>query len=125
MRLAKAAAAEKAPPIGPPRRAPSPGRQQLLPTEGFPVSPGAAYTLRVGVADAGDPNVDTALLLRPGSLVLTAPPKAAARGPYAAVRRGPGGGEELGGAAPRRVASVARGNAYNGFWAPEFCKKLR
>jgi hypothetical protein len=58
---------------------------QLLPTQGYPVVPGTTYVIRVGVADVGDADVDTAVLLKAGSLVLTAPPAVDAGGPYSAV----------------------------------------
>lgn len=70
-----------------------------MPTQGFAVQPGTVYTIRIGVADAGDANVDTALFLRAGSLALTAPPTVSAGGPYTAVRRG--------GVGPRRRPRLA------------------
>jgi hypothetical protein len=57
----------------------------VLPTKGFPVAPGSSYAVRAVVADAGDANVDSLLMLVAGSLQLVQPPTAAAGGRYKAV----------------------------------------
>ena len=82
---------------------------QLLSTRGYSVTPGAAYIIRAGVADADDPNIDSALLLKAGSLVLTLPPSVQAGGPYSAVRRRGGGRQAFprGGGFKRRQSHAA------------------
>ncbi|KIZ01539.1 hypothetical protein MNEG_6418 [Monoraphidium neglectum] len=79
------------------------GFTQLLPSSGYPVQAGGAYTLRIGVADAGDPNVDSAILLKTGSLVLTPPPVVDAGGPYNSFA---GGDLNLAGTASSAIAFV-------------------
>jgi hypothetical protein len=58
---------------------------QVLPTQGFPVSPGNSYDVRAVVTDAGDPQMDSFLLLVAGSMRLVEAPTADAGGPYSGV----------------------------------------
>jgi hypothetical protein len=114
-----AASSPLLPQASPPQPPIPPPELQVLPTKGFPVAPGSSYTVRAVVADAGDADVDSLLMLVAGSLQLVQPPTAAAGGPYKAVRApclAAGSGEN--GKARKRLATRGR---VKGLWLVCVC----